>query len=89
VESRTAAREKANECVHSLKRADQSRKVEKVKRARPYGGKAAGANHDELDRCLAALKGNRHGHRDDMVALMKYCTASGSAKLIDLRWDRC
>ena len=35
----------------------------KVK-AKPYGGKRQALTQDELDRLFAALKGNRHGHRD-------------------------
>ena len=34
---------------------------------------------DELDRLFTALKRNRHGHRDYMVALVTFCTACGSA----------
>ena len=42
-----------------------------------YGGKRQALTQDELDRLFAALKGNRHGHRDYMVALVTSCTASG------------
>ena len=43
----------------------------KVK-AKPYGGKRQALNQDELDRLFAALKNNRHGHRDYMIALMTF-----------------
>ena len=39
----------------------------KVKR-KPYGGKRQALTQDELDRLFAALKNNRHGHRDYMIA---------------------
>ena len=38
----------------------------KVKPGKPYGGKRQALTQDELDRLFAALKGNRHGHRDSM-----------------------
>src|SRR6185312_1197738 len=43
----------------------------KVK-TKPYGGKRQALTQDELDRLFAALKGNRHGHRDYMVALVTF-----------------
>ena len=43
----------------------------KVK-AKPYGGKRQALTQDELDRFFAALKGNRHGQRDYMVALVTF-----------------
>ena len=52
--------------VHHLKTVDLAVKW-KVKRAKPYSGKRQALNHDELDRLFAALKGNRHGHRDYMI----------------------
>ena len=58
----------------------------KVK-AKPYGGKRQALTHDELDRLFAALKGNRHGHRDYMVALVTFLHGLRVSELIDLRWD--
>ena len=56
--------------VHRLKVVDPAVKWKvKPKRAKPYGGKRQALTQDELDRLFAALKGNRHGHRDYMVAL--------------------
>ena len=57
--------------VHRLKVVDPAVKW-KVKRAKPYGGKRQALTQDELDRLFAALKGNRHGHRDYMVALVTF-----------------
>ena len=58
----------------------------KVK-AKPYGGKRQALTQDELDRLFAALKGNRHGHRDYMVALVTFLHGLRVSELIDLRWD--
>jgi integrase len=58
----------------------------KVK-AKPYGGKRQALNQDELDRLFAALKNNRHGHRDYMVALVTFLHGLRVSELIDLRWD--
>jgi hypothetical protein len=57
--------------VHRLKVVDPTVKW-KVKRAKPYGGKRQALTQDELDRLFAALKDNRHGHRDYMVALVTF-----------------
>jgi integrase len=35
----------------------------------------------------AALKANRHGHRDHMMALMTFLHGLRVSELIDLRWD--
>ena len=59
----------------------------KVKRAKPYGGKRQALTQDELDRLFAALRGNRHGHRDYMVALVTLLHGLRVSELIDLRWD--
>src|SRR5258705_2790816 len=72
--------------VHRLKVVDPAVK-RKVKRAKPYGGKRQVLTQDELDRLFAALKGNRHGHRDYMVALMTFLHGLRVSELIDLRWD--
>ena len=72
--------------VHRLKVVDPAVKW-KVKRTRPYGGRRQALTHDELDRLFAALKGNRHGHRDYMIALMTFLHGLRVSELIDLRWD--
>ena len=41
----------------------------------------------ELDRLFAALKRNRHGHRDYMIALVTFLHGLRVSELIDLRWD--
>ena len=58
----------------------------KVK-TKPYGGKRQALTQDELDRLFTALKGNRHGHRDYMVALVTFLHGLRVSELIDLRWD--
>jgi integrase len=72
--------------VHRLKAVDPTVKW-KVKRAKPYGGKRQALTHDELDRLFTALKGNRHGHRDYMIALVTFLHGLRVSELIDLRWD--
>ena len=42
---------------------------------------------DELERLFAALKGNRHGHRDYMIALVTFLHGLRVSELVDLRWD--
>ena len=59
----------------------------KVKRDKPYGGKRQALTQHELDRLFAALKGNRHGHRDYMIALVTFLHGLRVSELIDLRWD--
>ena len=59
----------------------------KPRRAKPYGGKRQALNQDELDRLFVALKGNRHGHRDYMIALVTFLHGLRVSELIDLRWD--
>ena len=56
-------------------------------KAKPYGGKRQALTQDELDRLFAALKGNRHGRRDYMVALVTFLHGLRVSELIDLRWD--
>ena len=68
-----------------LKRVDPAVKW-KVKR-KPYGGKRQALTQDELDRLFAALKRNRHGHRDYMIALVTFLHGLRVSELIDLRWD--
>jgi len=59
----------------------------KVKRGKPYGGRRQALTQDELDQLFAALKANRHGHRDYMVALVTFLHGLRVSELIDLRWD--
>ena len=42
---------------------------------------------DELAKLFAALKANRHGHRDHMIALVTFLHGLRVSELIDLRWD--
>lgn len=42
---------------------------------------------EELERLFAALKRNRHGQRDYMIALVTYLHGLRVSELIDLRWD--
>jgi site-specific recombinase XerD len=41
----------------------------------------------EMDKLLAALKGNRHGHRDWLVGLIIYRHGLRVSEACDLRWD--
>ena len=42
----------------------------------------------EVERLLAAAKGNRHGHRDATMILVAYRHGLRVAELVDLRWDQ-
>ena len=42
---------------------------------------------DELGRAIPALRRNRHGHRDHMIALVTFLHGLRVSELIDLRWD--
>jgi site-specific recombinase XerD len=42
---------------------------------------------DEVDKLLAALKGNRHGHRDWLIGLVIYRHGLRVSEACDLRWD--
>ena len=42
---------------------------------------------DEVDRLLAALKANRHGHRDWLIGLLIYRHGLRVSEACDLRWD--
>ena len=61
-------------------------KVKGRKRNRDYRTREH-LTQDELDRLFAALKRNRHGHRDYMVALVTFLHGLRVSELIDLRWD--
>ena len=41
----------------------------------------------EIDKLLAALKRNRHGHRDWLIALIIYRHGLRVSEACDLRWD--
>jgi integrase len=41
----------------------------------------------EVEKLLAALKGNRHGHRDWLVGLIIYRHGLRVSEACDLRWD--
>ena len=53
----------------------------------PLRRQTPGVNQDELDRLFAALKGNRHGHRDYMIALVTFLHGLRVSELVDLHWD--
>jgi type 1 fimbriae regulatory protein FimB/type 1 fimbriae regulatory protein FimE len=42
----------------------------------------------EVERLLAAAKGNRHGQRDATMILVAYRHGLRAAELVDLRWDQ-
>jgi integrase len=41
----------------------------------------------EMDKLLASLKGNRHGHRDWLIGLLIYRHGLRVSEACDLRWD--
>jgi type 1 fimbriae regulatory protein FimB/type 1 fimbriae regulatory protein FimE len=43
---------------------------------------------EEVERLMAATKGNRWGHRDATMILLAYRHGLRAAELIDLRWDQ-
>ncbi len=72
--------------VHRLKTTNQA--VKWKVGSKPYGGKRQALTQDELDRLFAALKTNRHGHRDYMVALVTFLHGLRVSELVDLRWEQ-
>jgi integrase len=42
----------------------------------------------EIDRLIAAAKGNRWGHRDATMIVMGFRHGLPSAEVVDLRWDQ-
>ena len=70
-----------------LKLVDPAVKWKVGRKGKPYGGKRQALTQDELDRLFAALKQNRHGHRDYMIALVTFLHGLRVSELIDLRWD--
>ena len=85
-ENRMSAEGKKSMDTEQVKTAELDVK-RKVKRGKPYGGKRQALTKDELNRLFAALKRNRHGHRDYMVALVAFLHGLRVSELIDLRWD--
>ena len=47
----------------------------------------SGATADEILKMLAALKRNRHGHRDWLIGLLIYRHGLRVSEACDLRWD--
>jgi site-specific recombinase XerD len=43
--------------------------------------------HDEVERLIAAAKGNRYGHRDATMVLLAYRHGLRAVELVTLRWD--
>src|SRR5262249_1495738 len=58
----------------------QGRKPNSAYRKREY------LNQDELERLFGALKANRHGHRDYMIALVMFLHGLRVSELIDMHW---
>jgi type 1 fimbriae regulatory protein FimB/type 1 fimbriae regulatory protein FimE len=42
----------------------------------------------EVERLIAAVKGNRHGHRDATMVLIAFRHGLRAAELVDLRWEQ-
>jgi type 1 fimbriae regulatory protein FimB/type 1 fimbriae regulatory protein FimE len=42
----------------------------------------------EIEKLIAAAKGNRHGHRDATMLLIAYRHGLRSSELVDLRWEQ-
>ena len=42
----------------------------------------------EVERLMAAAKGNRYGHRDATMALVAYRHGLRASELVDLRWEQ-
>ena len=61
--------------------ASQGRKVNGAYRVREH------LTEGEMDKLLAALKGNRHGHRDWLLGLLIYRHGLRVSEACDLRWD--
>src|SRR5271154_2091691 len=59
----------------------QGRKANEVYRVREH------LTEDEVDKLLAGLKGNRHGHRDWLIGLVIYRHGLRVSEACDLRWD--
>jgi type 1 fimbriae regulatory protein FimB/type 1 fimbriae regulatory protein FimE len=62
-------------------KATSGRKANKEYRSREHLTEA------EVDQVLAALKRNRHGHRDWLLGLMVYRHGLRASEVCDLRWD--
>jgi integrase len=42
----------------------------------------------EVEKLIETLRGNRHGHRDALVALLAYRHGLRAAEVVDLRWEQ-
>lgn len=69
-------------------------KSSEVRTVTPKGRKANDAyrvrehlTEGEMDKLLAALKANRHGHRDWLIGLLVYRHGLRVSEACDLRWD--
>jgi integrase len=60
---------------------NQGRKPNEAYRVREH------LTEDEVERLLAALKANRHGHRDWLIGLLIYRHGLRVSEACDLRWD--
>jgi len=57
------------------------------KAQKPYGGQRQSLTKAELHKLFEALKRNRHGKRDYLMALVCYLHAWRATELVKLRWD--
>jgi len=76
--------------VHQLKPREHSVKWRVRSAGRKQNGEYRKREHlteTELEKLLAALKDNRHGHRDYLIGLVTFLHGLRVSELIDLRWD--
>ena len=76
--------------IVALKAAGTERKVTSDSRPRKDNEAYRVEEHlteSEVDKLLAALKGNRHGHRDWLIGLLIYRHGLRVSEACDLRWD--
>ena len=76
--------------IVALKTAGTERKVTSDSRPRKENEAYRVREHlteAEVDKFLAALKGNRHGHRDWLIGLLIYRHGLRVSEACDLRWD--
>jgi site-specific recombinase XerD len=76
--------------IVALKAAGTERKVTSDSRPRKENEAYRVREHlteSEVDKLLAALKGNRHGHRDWLIGLLIYRHGLRVSEACDLRWD--
>jgi integrase len=67
--------------TRSFRKATSRRKSNKTYRTREH------LTEQEVDKLLTALKRNRHGHRDWLIALMIFRHGLRVSEACDLRWD--